>query len=161
MIREQAGQFTALFEDSGFQNVTLASLADYRTFGDESRDGKAVPTNRAFRGGALAFEFTVVVDRAPSDACEVSHAGRLASSTALFDTAFAALDDAVQRLGGVEAILAEPEIPASLRATIQARPETPWECAAGATFVLWGAGYPSVRYELVGENPGLPDQARS
>ena len=68
----------------------------------------------------------------------------LVDSNELYDSAFARLDAIVQRAGGVEAIMANPEeIPqVHIRADINA----PWRCVAGTIFNVQAAGYPTVGF---------------
>ena len=68
----------------------------------------------------------------------------LVDSQELYDQAFARLDAIVQRAGGVEAIMANPEqIP---QVHIRADREAPWRCVAGAIYNIQAAGYPTVGF---------------
>lgn len=68
----------------------------------------------------------------------------LVDSTELYDQAFARLDAIVQRAGGIEALIADPEqIPV---VHIRADQNTPWRCVAGAIFNVQAAGYPTVGF---------------
>ena len=62
----------------------------------------------------------------------------------LYDQAFERLDAIVQRAGGIEALIANPEeIPqVHIRADINA----PWRCVAGAIYNVQAAGYPTVGF---------------
>jgi biopolymer transport protein ExbD len=62
----------------------------------------------------------------------------------LYDQAFERLDAIVQRAGGIEALIANPEnIPqVHIRADINA----PWRCVAGAIYNIQAAGYPTVGF---------------
>jgi biopolymer transport protein ExbD len=65
-------------------------------------------------------------------------------STELYDQAFQRLDAIVQRAGGIEALLADPEsIP---QVHIRADVNTPWRCVAGAIYNVQAAGYPTVGF---------------
>ncbi|WP_305097417.1 ExbD/TolR family protein [Croceibacterium aestuarii] len=65
-------------------------------------------------------------------------------STELYDKAFERLDGIVQREGGVEAIMQDPEkIP---QVIIRADVNTPWRCVAGTIFNVQAAGYPTVGF---------------
>ncbi len=65
-------------------------------------------------------------------------------STELYDQAFNRLDRIVQRAGGQEAMLADPElIPQVL---IRADVNTPWRCVAGTIYNVQAAGYPTVGF---------------
>ena len=68
----------------------------------------------------------------------------LVDSTELYDEAFKRLDAIVQRAGGIEALIADPEsIPqVHIRADINA----PWSCVAGAIYNIQAAGYPTVGF---------------
>ena len=56
----------------------------------------------------------------------------------LYDRAFARLDAIVQRAGGIEALIADPEqIP---QVHIRADVNTPWRCVAGAIYNIQAAG---------------------
>ena len=62
----------------------------------------------------------------------------------LYDEAFKRLDDIVQRAGGIEALIADPEqIP---QVHIRADVNTPWRCVAGAIYNIQAAGYPTVGF---------------
>ena len=66
------------------------------------------------------------------------------SSQELYDRAFERLDNIVQREGGIEAIMQDPErIP---QVHIRADVNTPWRCVAGAIFNVQLAGYPTVGF---------------
>jgi biopolymer transport protein ExbD len=65
-------------------------------------------------------------------------------STELYDQAFNRLDQIVQRAGGSEAMLANPDlIPQVL---IRADVNTPWRCVAGTISNVQAAGYPIVGF---------------
>lgn len=74
-------------------------------------------------------------------------------SQELYNRAFKRLDDIVQREGGMEAIMAEPEkIPqVHIRADVQA----PWRCVAGAIYNIQAAGYPTVGFISNPVEPGI------
>ena len=62
----------------------------------------------------------------------------------LYDQAFERLDAIVQRAGGIEALIADPEqIP---QVHIRADVNTPWRCVAGAIYNIQAAGYPTVGF---------------
>ena len=62
----------------------------------------------------------------------------------LYDEAFKRLDAIVQRAGGIEALIADPEqIP---QVHIRADVNTPWRCVAGAIYNIQAAGYPTVGF---------------
>lgn len=68
----------------------------------------------------------------------------LVDSTELYDQAFERLDAIVQRAGGIEAIMNDPEqIP---QVHIRADVNAPWRCVAGAIFNVQAAGYPTVGF---------------
>ena len=66
------------------------------------------------------------------------------TSDQLYDQAFTRLDNIVQRAGGPEAIMEDPEqIPqVHIRGDVQA----PWRCVAGAVYNVQAAGYPTVGF---------------
>jgi biopolymer transport protein ExbD len=65
-------------------------------------------------------------------------------STELYDQAFQRLDAIVQREGGIEAIINDPEkIP---QVHIRGDVEAPWRCVAGAIYNVQAAGYPTVGF---------------
>ena len=66
------------------------------------------------------------------------------TSEELYDQAFARLDGIVQRAGGADAIMNDPEkIPqVHIRGDINA----PWQCVAGAIYNVQAAGYPTVGF---------------
>jgi biopolymer transport protein ExbD len=65
-------------------------------------------------------------------------------SQELYDRAFQRLDNIVQREGGIEAIMRNPDrIP---QVHIRADVNTPWRCVAGTIFNVQSAGYPTVGF---------------
>jgi len=65
-------------------------------------------------------------------------------SQELYDLAFERLDNIVQREGGIEAIMENPErIP---QVHIRGDVNAPWKCVAGAIFNVQAAGYPTVGF---------------
>jgi len=68
----------------------------------------------------------------------------LVDSQELYDQAFQRLDSIVQRAGGIEAIMNDPEqIP---QVHIRGDQNAPWRCVAGAIFNVQAAGYPTVGF---------------
>lgn len=66
------------------------------------------------------------------------------SSEELYDQAFTRLDNIVQRAGGPEAIMEDPEkIP---QVHIRADKNAPWRCVAGTIYQVQSAGYPTVGF---------------
>ena len=66
------------------------------------------------------------------------------TSEELYDRAFERLDDIVQRAGGIEALIDDPE--AIPQVHIRADVNTPWRCVAGAIYNIQAAGYPTVGF---------------
>ena len=62
----------------------------------------------------------------------------------LYDQAFERLDAIVRRAGGVEAILADPELIPQV--PIRADVNPPWRCVAGAIYNVQAAAYPTVGF---------------
>ncbi len=74
------------------------------------------------------------------------------TSEELYDQAFERLDAIVQRAGGPEAIMEDPEkIP---QVHIRGDVNAPWQCVAGAIYNVQAAGYPTVGFI---SNPVDPD----
>ena len=66
------------------------------------------------------------------------------TSEELYDAAFERLDTIVQRAGGPDAILNDPEkIP---QVHIRGDVNAPWSCVAGAIYNVQAAGYPTVGF---------------
>ena len=65
-------------------------------------------------------------------------------SQELYDRAFERLDAIVQREGGVEAIMQNPE--AIPQVHIRGDVNAPWRCVAGTIFNVQAAGYPTVGF---------------
>lgn len=66
------------------------------------------------------------------------------TSEELYDRAFSRLDTIVQRAGGPEAIMENPEqIP---QVHIRGDVNAPWRCVAGAIYNVQAAGYPTVGF---------------
>ena len=66
------------------------------------------------------------------------------NSEELRERAFERLDAIVQRAGGVEVIMNDPELIPQVH--IRADVETPWRCVAGAIYNIQAAGYPTVGF---------------
>lgn len=75
------------------------------------------------------------------------------SSTELYDQAFTRLDNIVQRAGGPEAIMEDPDqIP---QVHIRGDVEAPWRCVAGTIYNVQAAGYPTVGFISNPVPPGI------
>ena len=68
----------------------------------------------------------------------------LVDSSELYDQAFARLDAIVQRAGGPEAIMQQPELIPQVH--IRGDVNAPWRCIAGTIFNVQAAGYPTVGF---------------
>jgi len=75
------------------------------------------------------------------------------SSTELYDQAFTRLDNIVQRAGGAEAIMAEPDLIPQVH--IRGDVEAPWRCVAGTIYNVQAAGYPTVGFISNPVEPGI------
>lgn len=74
-------------------------------------------------------------------------------STELYKEAFERLDAIVQREGGIEAIMEEPEkVP---QVHIRSDVDAPWRCVAGAIYNIQAAGYPTVGFISNPVAPGI------
>ncbi|MEP3052269.1 MAG: biopolymer transporter ExbD [Erythrobacter sp.] len=75
------------------------------------------------------------------------------TSQELYDRAFERLDAIVERAGGPEAIMEDPDqIPqVHIRGDVQA----PWRCVAGAIYNVQSAGYPTVGFISNPVEPGI------
>jgi biopolymer transport protein ExbD len=76
----------------------------------------------------------------------------LVDSQQLYDEGFKRLDAIVQRAGGVEAIMADPELIPQVH--IRADVNTPWRCVAGVIHVMQSAAYPTVGFISNPVDPG-------
>ena len=68
----------------------------------------------------------------------------LVDSGELYDRAFERLDAIVQRAGGPEAIMADPELIPQVH--IRGDVNAPWRCVAGTIFNVQAAGYPTIGF---------------
>ncbi|MFC3096676.1 ExbD/TolR family protein [Alteraurantiacibacter palmitatis] len=68
----------------------------------------------------------------------------LVDSSELYQQAFERLDAIVQRAGGPEAIMAQPELIPQVH--IRGDVNAPWRCVAGTIFNVQAAGYPTVGF---------------
>jgi len=66
------------------------------------------------------------------------------TSEELYDQAFNRLDQIVQRAGGPEAIMAQPELIPQVH--IRGDVDAPWRCVAGTIYNVQAAGYPTVGF---------------
>ena len=75
------------------------------------------------------------------------------SSEELYDQAFERLDAIVQRAGGPEAIMEDPDqIP---QVHIRGDVNAPWRCVAGTIYNVQAAGYPTVGFISNPVEPGI------
>lgn len=74
-------------------------------------------------------------------------------STELYDLAFNRLDAIVQAAGGVDAIMADPDLIPQVH--IRADVNTPWRCVAGTIYNVQAAGYPTVGFISNPVAPGI------
>ena len=65
-------------------------------------------------------------------------------STELYDQAFERLDAIVQRIGGAEVMLDNPELIPQVH--IRGDVNAPWRCVAGTIYNVQAAGYPTVGF---------------
>lgn len=68
----------------------------------------------------------------------------LVDSGELYDRAFERLDNIVQRAGGVDAIMEDPELIPQVH--IRGDVNAPWRCVAGTIFNVQAAGYPTIGF---------------
>ncbi|WP_170308133.1 ExbD/TolR family protein [Aurantiacibacter suaedae] len=68
----------------------------------------------------------------------------LVDSSELYDRAFSRLDNIVQKAGGVDAIMSNPELIPQVH--IRGDVNAPWRCVAGTIFNVQAAGYPTVGF---------------
>ena len=74
------------------------------------------------------------------------------SSEELYDQSFERLDNIVQRAGGPEAIMQDPELIPQVH--IRGDVNAPWRCVAGAIYNVQAAGYPTVGFISNPVDPG-------
>lgn len=75
------------------------------------------------------------------------------TSEELYDQAFSRLDAIVQRAGGAEAIMEDPDqIP---QVHIRGDVNAPWKCIAGAIYNVQASGYPTVGFISNPVEPGI------
>lgn len=75
------------------------------------------------------------------------------TSEELYDQAFERLDNIVQRAGGPEAIMKDPDkIP---QVHIRGDVNAPWQCVAGTIYNVQAAGYPTVGFISNPVEPGV------
>ena len=75
------------------------------------------------------------------------------SSEELYDQAFERLDAIVQRAGGPEAIMEEPDLIPQVH--IRGDVNAPWRCVAGTIYNVQAAGYPTVGFISNPVEPGM------
>ncbi len=75
------------------------------------------------------------------------------TSEELYDRAFTRLDNIVQRAGGPEAIMEDPEMIPQVH--IRGDVNAPWRCVAGAIYNVQAAGYPTVGFISNPVEPGI------
>lgn len=75
------------------------------------------------------------------------------SSDELYDKAFKRLEALVERAGGVEAMMENPELIPQVH--IRGDVNAPWKCVAGAIYNVQRAGYPTVGFISNPIEPGV------
>ena len=75
------------------------------------------------------------------------------TSEELYDQAFERLDAIVQRAGGPEAIMEEPDLIPQVH--IRGDVNAPWRCVAGTIYNVQAAGYPTVGFISNPVEPGI------
>jgi len=75
------------------------------------------------------------------------------SSEELYDQAFNRLDNIVQRAGGPEAIMQDPDLIPQVH--IRGDVNAPWRCVAGTIYNVQAAGYPTVGFISNPVEPGI------
>lgn len=75
------------------------------------------------------------------------------NSEQLYDQAFTRLDNIVQRAGGPEAIMEDPDMIPQVH--IRGDVNAPWRCVAGAIYNVQAAGYPTVGFISNPVEPGI------
>ncbi len=75
------------------------------------------------------------------------------TSEELYDQAFSRLDAIVERAGGVEQIMSDPELIPQVH--IRADVNAPWRCVAGSIYNVQAAGYPTVGFISNPVEPGI------
>ena len=128
----------------------LPRLADFQKFEKHELSQGASEGSHSFEGEFSELEMPVSVRADASGvSCFVLFDGSARSSDELYDMAFVRLDNIVHKTGGVEAVLANPDVIDNLLARIQGEPDTPWHCVAGAIYAVQAAGWPVIRLEVV------------
>lgn len=75
------------------------------------------------------------------------------TSEELYDRAFERLDAIVQRAGGAEAIMQDPDLIPEVH--IRGDVNAPWRCVAGSIYNVQAAGYPTVGFISNPVAPGI------
>jgi biopolymer transport protein ExbD len=75
------------------------------------------------------------------------------SSEQLYDRAFTRLDNIVQRAGGPEAIMEDPDMIPQVH--IRGDVNAPWRCVAGTIYNVQAAGYPTIGFISNPVEPGI------
>ncbi|XUU61287.1 ExbD/TolR family protein [Erythrobacter sp. HA6-11] len=75
------------------------------------------------------------------------------TSEELYDMAFERLDAIVQRAGGADAIMADPDLIPQVH--IRGDVKAPWRCVAGSIYNVQAAGYPTVGFISNPVAPGI------
>lgn len=133
------------------QQLQPASFDALRDFGQRERNGELPGEGETFRGATEAYELPIWVGYdADSGHCISTLSGMILDSHGLFDRSFQILDNWVQSEGGPEAFT-QLEAFDTTRATLQAAPDTPWRCLAGASYAAAMSGYPDIQYEIIAD----------
>lgn len=73
------------------------------------------------------------------------------NSTELYDQSLARLEAIIERAGGAEALMSDPDLIPQVH--IRADKNVPWRCVAGAIFNVQRAGYPTIGFISTPVNP--------
>ncbi|NCP19399.1 MAG: biopolymer transporter ExbD [Erythrobacter sp.] len=120
-----------IFESSESKDKVENLLITISTTDAEGRT--AGPVNSGFSGAVRDGECRVYFNNTTP-----------VTSEELYDQSFERLDSIVQRAGGPEAIMEDPDLIPQVH--IRGDVNAPWRCVAGAIYNVQAAGYPTVGF---------------
>lgn len=137
--------------------IDIVGLRDHKDFERADAKNGDVISDQRFQGPVDEYELPVLVGYSvPTKACVVSWVYKGSPGdkavpfgfTQLYNSSFNVLDHLVQREGGPEVMMGNPEKIDRVIARIQAPSRTPWRCIAGAVYAIKTSGWPTVQFEV-------------
>lgn len=140
-----------LRELSSARPVYVQNGGKHRAF-EAYPDAVAVITGLGNTGEVNDFQMVIQVGHVPdADQCVYVFDGKPIGSVELSDKLYRSLEHFVDKNGGVEAVRSNQLLLERAVVEIQANQVTPWRCVMGADYHVRVAGWPFIRFAVMGE----------